>query len=132
VFTAPSPLFTAFAGYNPFSRAISVNPRFTQTSTWMVADLLAHELKHAADARAGVFMSRTYGDCIAREQSAYSVEHRFLSWLSERFGGLPPGEEVRAQLSREDALLFRNLLDIARSSNPDAEALEDYRRACAE
>lgn len=131
IFSAP---FAAanFADYAPVQRVIHISPDFTSTSTWMLADLLAHELKHAADSRAGVLASRSYADCIAREQSAYAVEHRFLAWVAERFGGLPAADQVRARLSRADFLLYRNLLEIARSGDVDAEALEDYRRACAE
>ena len=122
----------ALAYYRPADRGIRVNDRFDETSTWMVADILAHELKHAADDRAGSRLARTTEDCLAREQVAYQVESRYLKWIGERFGGMPTLNQVRgSQLSDEDKLLYYNLLHIATSRSPDATALEDYRRACS-
>jgi hypothetical protein len=48
----------------------------------MVADVLAHELSHAADGAHGLHMGHTHADCIAGETAAYEVERRFLVWLT--------------------------------------------------
>jgi hypothetical protein len=121
----------AFAAYSERDRAIVLNRRFSETSTWMVADVLAHELKHAADDRAGVRDQRTYADCIAREQVAYEVENRYLRWVAERFGALPTASMITSSLSLEDQQLYRNLSEIAASPNVNLQATVDYRQACA-
>jgi hypothetical protein len=46
----------AFATYSPQRKLIAINRRFTTTPTWMIADVLAHELSHAADDARGVNM----------------------------------------------------------------------------
>jgi hypothetical protein len=57
----------------------------------MLADVIAHELRHAADRAAGVWQRRTPDDCYANEQSAYATERRFLVWLTRTLHpeGLP-------------------------------------------
>lgn len=131
IVTAPaSSLRGAFAAFSPERNFIAVNRQFTETSTWMVADLMAHELKHAADDRAGVRAAETYPDCIAREQVAYQVEARFLNYLAARFNGLPSPQQVSSTLSTEDFQLYTNLRGLATSPNVDAQAQEDYRRGC--
>ncbi|HLZ30142.1 MAG TPA: hypothetical protein VKV73_22700 [Chloroflexota bacterium] len=121
----------AFAGFNPTRRVIQVNPDFTEASTWMVADVLAHEMKHAADDSAGLYGTASFSDCITREQRAYGVEQRFLRWLSQRFGGLPSAGQVAARLSLSDHDLFQNLDVLAHSSDVAAQAFNDYRKHCA-
>jgi hypothetical protein len=130
IVAVPIPV-AAFAAYLKPERAIFVNKRFAEASTWMVADVLAHELKHAADDRAGVRDAQTYADCIAREQVAYEVEARYLRWIADRFGGLPTSTMVVSKLSFEDQQLYMNLFEIATSPNVNAEAVADYRQACA-
>ena len=123
---------TSFAGYVPTLKGIGVSRRFTQASTWMIADVLAHEMKHASDDFQGQFRGTSYDACITREQRAYEVESRFLRWLSNRMGGLPSAREVAARLSADDNQLYINIRGIADSPNPSALASQDYRRHCAE
>jgi hypothetical protein len=130
IVSAPFPV-AALASYRTIDRVVRVNEKFDETSTWMLADIMAHELKHAADDRAGVRSGPTYADCIAREQAAYQVEAKYLQWVSARFGGLPGPSMVQSRLSPEDYLLYLNLYHIATSRNVDATALDDYRKACA-
>lgn len=121
---------SVFAAYLKDQHQIVVNRAFTETPTWMVASVLAHELAHAADFGAAARTEQTYEECIAREQQAYQVEARFLSWLSEGFGRLPSPEVARRSFRSEDYTLFMNLRNIATSEDVDAVALDAYRRSC--
>jgi hypothetical protein len=122
----------AFAAYAPQLDAVGVNRRFTEASTWMIADVIAHELQHAADDYNGAFADRTVTHCITREQRAYEVESRFMSWITQRMGGLPTRNEVRDRLSEEDFVLFLNITAIADAPDPAALATRDYRESCTE
>jgi hypothetical protein len=121
----------AIAYYTHAVRAIVLNPRFEEASTWMVADVLAHELRHAADHRSGQRAVGTYDNCIAAEQAAYQTERRFLVWIVERFEGIPAPQRVADTLSPDDHTLYSNLFGIAAAPDVDAKALEDYRQNCA-
>jgi hypothetical protein len=112
----------AFASYNSSRRQVTVEQDSVEASTWMVTAVLAHELKHAADDRAGARMT---------ERAAEQVEAGYLRWISERCGGLPSADLVNARLSPADVQLYRNLSKIARSSNIDVPAGKDYRESCA-
>ena len=131
VFVAPDIPRQAFAGYSPRARAIGFNPQFTETSTWMVASVLAHELKHAMDDWTGERQGDAFDDCVGREQEAYKVEARFARWLFEKQGEVPSPRDVRQTLSIDDQRLFVNLYRIAASDNPESLALEDYRGICS-
>lgn len=131
VVTIPG-LQVAFAGYSPSANTIFVSGTFTEVSTWMLADILAHELMHASDDRARRYEGRTYDECIAREQGAYHVERRFLQWLATRMGGLPSVAAVWTTLSPVDFLTFVNLLDIATSPDLNVEAIANYRKVCTD
>ena len=121
----------AVAYYSHAVRAIVINPRFQEASTWMVADVLAHELRHAADHRSGHRTVGTYDACIAAEQAAYQTERRFLVWIVERFEGIPAPQRVADTLSEDDHTLYSNLFSIAAAPDVDLKALEDYRQNCA-
>lgn len=127
---AASGIGARFAYYRASNREVVVNRQFTDAATWMVADILAHELTHAADDRAGVLGGGGQADCLAREEAAYRVERRYLVWVSDRFGGLPNPDMVRSHLADEEFLVYRNLLDIGMAPDIDAKAVEDYRRDC--
>jgi hypothetical protein len=130
VTTAPASDSGPFASYRRGLKLIRLNGLFTQSSTWMVADVLAHELKHASDDKAGLFVGNSFSDCITREQRAYSVEQRFLRWVAGRFGGLPSESAVAASLSSNDLDLYENLATIARAPDVNQLAFEDYQAHC--
>jgi hypothetical protein len=122
----------AFAVYQPPRNSIIVNRSFAESSTWMVADVIAHELQHAADWSMGLLTGDSADECVAREQRGYQTEFRYQSWLSVRFGGLPtPLQMANANLSNEDYELYINLFRLGTSRNVDALAAADYRRICA-
>jgi hypothetical protein len=120
----------AYASYSPQSQRIQLNERFTETSTWMVADVIAHELKHASDHAAGKFDSASYSDCITREHRAYAVEQRFLYWIWNRFGGFPSRDQVVDHLTAEDLELYDNLMTISYSTDLGPLVAHDYLGHC--
>jgi hypothetical protein len=122
---------TAFSAFSPGRHLIGVNDDFNQTSTWMVADLLAHELRHAADQAAGVRQANTFADCIQREQVAYQTEDRFVHWLANTLGGLPSDAQIAAYLSPADHVLYDNITSIYSAPDVNALALSDYLHHCS-
>jgi hypothetical protein len=120
----------AFAAYRPADRTLMVNPNFTEVSTWLLADVLAHELRHAADHATNTRMGGGYADCVAREQAAFGVERDFIKWLAERQGGLPSADEVSKLLSQEDFALFSDVYRTLNSPNLNAQVEESYRQIC--
>lgn len=123
---------SAFASYSFRLKRIAVNEKFTEVSTWMLADILAHELKHAADHRAGAWMSGSYADCIAGEQVAYQTERRFVSWLARNMGWLPDPYSVAARLSSEDFDLYYDLyVNIITPQDVNLSAIRMYHEDCA-
>ncbi len=122
----------AFAAYRPANRTLLVNPSFTEVSTWLLADVLAHELRHASDHATGTRMGGTYNDCVAREQAAFQTEARFVRWLAERQGGLPSPDQVSKLLSQEDFALFTDIYRTLNSENLNAQVEESYRSICSQ
>jgi hypothetical protein len=120
-----------FGAYHPQLRLIRVTGSFAPAPTWMLASVLAHELKHAADHKSGARQAGGYADCIATEQVAYEVENRFMAWLGARFQGLPSPGLAATRLLANDVELYRNLHEIATSPDVDAMAEEDYRDTCS-
>lgn len=122
----------AFAIYQPARNIVVVNRSFAESSTWMVTDVIAHELQHAADWSAGILTGDSTEDCVAREQRGYQTEYRYQTWLSGRFGGLPnPLQMANANLPAEDYDLYINLFRLGTASDVAALAADDYRRICA-
>ena len=120
----------ALGAYGWYHQALVVNRRFTETSTWTVADVLAHELQHVVDHKLGRIPTGPGPACFAVEREAYGVERRYLVWLSKRFGGLPNPVEIAGRLSEEDFVLYANLYEIGTSPDLDAAVRRDYRQSC--
>lgn len=122
----------AFAAYRPANRTLLVNPSFTEVSTWLLADVLAHELQHASDHATGTRMGAGYADCVAREQVAFQTEADFVRWLADRQGGLPSPDQVSKLLSQEDFALFTDIYRTLTSENLNAQVEESYRSICTQ
>jgi hypothetical protein len=124
---------SSYASFRPAFSLIIVNTRFTEVSTWMLADVLGHELRHATDSAQGLWKERSPENCVAAEQSAYSTERRFLVWLSTTLhpDGLPRQSELLRVVSAEDQTLARNLYEIATSGNLSGLVRRDYHETCA-
>jgi hypothetical protein len=131
IYSSPEIARRAFAAYRPANRTLLVNPQFTEVSTWMMADVIAHELRHASDHANNTRMGNTYGDCVAREQVAFQTENRFVHWISERQGGLPSSDDVSKLLSQEDFALYMDITHTMTSDNLDAQVEEAYRAICS-
>jgi len=131
IYSSPEIARRAFAAYRPANRTLLVNPQFTEVSTWLLADVLAHELRHASDHANNIRMANTYADCVTREQVAFQTENRFVHWLAERQGGLPSSDEVSKLLSQEDFALFTDISRTMTSDDLDAQVEEAYRAICS-
>jgi hypothetical protein len=131
IYSSPEIARRAFAAYRPANRSLMVNPSFTEVSTWLLADVLAHELRHAADHATGTRMAPTYADCVAREQVAFQTEASFVRWLADRQGGLPSSDQVSKLLSQEDFALFTDVYHTLTSDNLNAQVEESYRSICS-
>ena len=102
-----------------------------QVSTWLLADVLAHELRHASDHATGTRMGAAYADCVSREQVAFQTEANFVRWLADRQGGLPSSDQVSKLLSQEDFALFTDVFHTLTSENLNAQVEESYRSICS-
>ena len=131
IYSSPEIARRAFAAYRPANRTLLVNPQFTEVSTWLLADVLAHELRHASDHANNLRMSNSYADCVTREQVAFQTENRFVHWLADRQGGLPAPDEVSKLLSQEDYALFMDISRTMTSDDLDAQVEEAYRAICS-
>jgi hypothetical protein len=126
---SPETAQSALGRYSDTTNVLEVNRRFSESSTWLIADVLVHELQHAVDDRHGEFRGGGYARCIL-EQRAYSQESVFIRWLRERMGGVPSPAEVRARLSRDDFILYSNVMSVANAPDPRLQAVRDYPEVC--
>jgi hypothetical protein len=128
----PSGDTESFATYDEETRTIEVAFDDLDVPTWMVADLLAHELRHANDLALAedVYWTGSEG-CFALEERAYASEQRYLAWLAGRFGALPSAAaEIRAELSYAADDLYANMMQIAESEDVVGLVREDYAETC--
>jgi len=123
---------SSYADYRKAFSLVTVNARFTEVSTWMLADIIAHELRHATDASAGLWQARTAANCYSNEQSAYATERRFLVWLSRTLHpeGLPNRYDLLALVSLADRELANNLYDIGTTGDLQGLVRRDYHESC--
>jgi hypothetical protein len=131
IYSSPEIARRAFAAYRPADRTLLVNPSFTEVSTWLLADVVAHELRHASDHATNTRMGATYTDCVSREQVAFQTEASFVRWLADRQGGLPSSEQVSKLLSQEDFALFTDVYRTLTTENLNAQVEESYRQICS-
>jgi hypothetical protein len=122
----------AFATYLPQRKSVVLNDRFLTVPTWMLADVLAHELSHAADDAGGMHMGNTSSDCIAGELAAFQVERRFLIWLTRSLvpEGLPSLAAISGRLSAEHTLLANSLFRIGFSDDIPRLVERTYEGTC--
>jgi Zn-dependent protease with chaperone function len=122
----------AYATYLPQRNTIVINNRFLTAPSWMLADVLAHELSHASDRADGVHVGNTYADCIAGELAAFHVERRFLIWLTRTLvpDGLPSIATLSGQLSAEHGQLAETLYRLGFSNNIPQLVARTYEGTC--
>lgn len=122
---------TAIASYTTSRRQIQINPRYARAATWMLAAVLAHELRHISDAHRRLVQGHVTEQCFARETRAYETETRFIAWYTnEMVRERVPMRELQRQAPPDVRTLAELLVRI--SSAPDASELvrKDYAEAC--
>ncbi|MHB8577657.1 MAG: hypothetical protein ACYDCQ_20280 [Dehalococcoidia bacterium] len=121
----------AIASYQQPQRRVVVLTGYAQIPTALLADLLAHELRHAVDYANGTNRQMTARACIADEQAAVATEQRYLLWLTGRFGRLPlPGEAPGLTAQAIDRLVFLQLLGNATPSQVASRTSQAYHDIC--
>ena len=98
----------------------------------MAADVVAHELSHAADDAHGMNQQPTSADCLTGETAATQVQQRFLVWLTRTLQpqGLPSLAMVSGKLSAEQGELATSLYEIGFSSNIPKLVSHAYDSTC--
>jgi hypothetical protein len=122
---------SAIASYSTARRSIQINPRYAQAATWMLAAVIAHEMRHISDAYQRLYQSHTREDCLTRETRAYETESRFITWYTQSVVGEKiPVQQLRKQVRSEHRGLSDLLVRI--NSAPDAAELvrDDYGELC--
>jgi hypothetical protein len=119
-----------FGYFVPSEARLAVNQGYTEVSTWMLADVLVHELRHAFDTQAGLYQGRSYAACIIREVRAFRDELRYLRWIRDRFGYLPSVTAIQDNLSRQDQAMYADLLDSIETADLTARVQEMYQDQC--
>jgi hypothetical protein len=122
----------AFASYSKERHLIVIDKPLVTAPTWLLADVLAHELQHNADASAGQYEDRSSASCYAREAAAFQTERAFLVWLTRTLqpDGLPGVAAVANKLAGEQAALAETAYE--RGFSPDLATLahRDYVDNC--
>jgi hypothetical protein len=118
------------AAYATRLGAVGVSPTFADVPTWMLADTIVHELKHASDDRRRLLDS-TYTGCVAAEQRAFAVERRYIQWVSDWRGGLPTEAQIASRLTAKDVEMFRQIRFVQQAPNLDAAVERTYQSQCS-
>ncbi len=92
------------ARYDVRTRAVDVDARFVFAPSWLLGDVLAHELTHAAQDAAGQQLGPGQAACVAAELPARRTEAAYLSDLFDRLGA-PPANAAAALSPASAALL---------------------------
>jgi hypothetical protein len=122
-----------FATYEEETRTVEVAHENMDVPTWMLADLLAHELRHANDLAQGTQAWDGSTGCFALEERAYRTEQRYMAWLVSRFGPLPSETAARdAELSSAADDLYLNMMQIDRVVDVLGVVHQDYAEACSD
>jgi hypothetical protein len=130
----PSEASDSFATYDNDTGTVEVAYEDMDVPTWMLADLLAHELRHANDL--GVQSTQTWdgaAGCFKLEERAYATEQRYMSWLADSYGPLPSATaETNAELSYAADDLYGNMMQIDRAPDVVPLVLHDYADTCTD
>jgi hypothetical protein len=111
----------ARGAYSPRRRAIVIADSLMDSTAWVRAAVLVHELQHAADHRAGLLPTRAAAACLRAEEAAFRMTVQFWSWVwGDR---LPPGTDDMHQSINQLVQASRNEPD--RFARGIAEAYHD-------
>jgi hypothetical protein len=124
----------AYATYDDDTNTLEVAYEEMDVPTWMLADLLAHELRHANDL--GSQSTHTWvgpAGCFTLEERAYATEQRYMRWLADAYGPLPSASaETDADLSYAADDLYANMMEIDRAPDVVPLVLRDYAETCTD
>ena len=98
----------------------------------MAADVIAHELSHAADDAHGVNQAPVPTACLAGETAATLTQQRFLVWLTRSLQpeGLPNIAVVMGRLTAEQSELAQSLYQIGFSTDVGDLVDAEYHDVC--
>jgi hypothetical protein len=86
---------SARGAYSPRRRAVVIADSLMDSTAWVRAAVLVHELQHAADHRAGLLPTRVPQECVRSEETAFRTTAQFWTWLwGDR---LPPATDEMHQ-----------------------------------
>lgn len=117
--------------YSPRLHRIVVVADLAKGPTWLVALVIAHELRHAQEQKAGVNQENTADSCIANEQQAFATEVRFIRWVEARFGGLPKTSEVAANYTPRELQLYGTELTLLTAFDRNYLVKRAYQDVCS-
>ncbi len=104
----------SIARYDAGARAVDVDVQFISAPSWLLGDVLAHELTHATQDAAGQQLAPGQAACLAAELPARRTEVAYLRDLFDRLG--TPPADAAASLSPPSVTLLQmaeGLLDSA-------------------
>jgi hypothetical protein len=123
----------SFATYDDDTLTVEVAYEDMDVPTWMLADLLAHELRHANDISQSPGGWEGASGCFSLEERAYATEQRYMTWLKSRFGTLPSaGAEYDAELSYAADDLYSNMMELDQEADVVALVHHDYATTCTD
>jgi hypothetical protein len=114
---------SARGAYSTRRRVVVIADSLMDSTAWVRAAVLVHELQHAADHRAGRLPTRAPEDCIRSEEAAFRMTVQFWNWIwRERMP--PPVDDMHRSI---------NLLSQTSRDAPDRFArgiAEAYHDSC--
>jgi len=97
---------TTIAAYRTQGHLILVSTRYAKVSSWVLGDVVVHELTHARQDQTGQLQSASVAGCEAAEIGARQSAVAYARWVAGHFGTLPTLAEVGQSLSAEDSALI--------------------------
>ncbi|HLZ69114.1 MAG TPA: hypothetical protein VKV26_04310 [Dehalococcoidia bacterium] len=105
----------AVARYDARTRSIEVDAIFAGAPSWLLGDVLAHELTHAAQDSAGRRLNTSAAGCVSTELPARRAEVAYAGYLLARLG--TPPAEAAATLPQAGLELYRMVQGLLESSD---------------
>jgi len=115
VFAASQGRAEAAARYDARTRTVEIDPRFAGAPSWLLGDVLAHELTHAAQDSAGQRLDAGPAGCVPTELPARRNEVAYAGYLIDQLGAPPP--DAAGALTSSGFELYRMLQGLLASSD---------------
>lgn len=108
----PSARQESVARYQVQERTVEIGRDFVSAPSWLLGDVLAHELTHAAQAAAGQKLGAGQVLCTAAELPARRIEVAYLRYVHQQLGAPPADASDRlTPAGRELLQMAEGLLD---------------------